>query len=148
MLLDKEKFPEILKVYEGEVEVVFSVGFNEIKVGWFRVGKGEIEEAELWKSKTRLRGEKAIREILSGDYLFRVDFGIWKQRCRLEEPEDAYRWKTAVSSLKGGGKPYPDFIRKEETPNRDELLKRLGIREPTEEEVERILENIKEELEK
>jgi len=112
------------------VEVVFSIGFNGIGVGWLSISRGEIEDAGLWKSGTCLRGEKALREILSGDFLFRVNLNFQGQ-----DDDYADRWRSAVRSLKGGGK----------TPSREELLKKLGIREPTEEEVERILESVKEE---
>jgi len=37
MLLGKEKLPEVLKVYEGKVEVVFSLGFNQVRVGWLKI---------------------------------------------------------------------------------------------------------------
>ena len=132
MLLGKEKLPEILKVYEGKVEVVFSLGFNQVRVGWLKISGGEVEDAELWKSGKCLRGEKALREILSGDFLFRadlsLDFHLQDQNNYGEE------WRSAVSSLKGGGKAL----------SREELLKKLGIREPSEEEVDRIIENARE----
>ena len=110
MLVSRERFYEVLKIYEGRAEVLVDLYAAKLKVGYMVFRAGEVVEAELLRGGRVFNGDEAVRVFLAGDYLLSLDLEVVSRKKVKEE----------------------ELLKM----SREEILKQLGIKEPSDEVIE------------